>query len=181
MTRGPLRRLLSFVAVSATLALGAGCGEEESLEVEEGEPVELGELSYNVQLTRFLNPAVSEDEAYLHGQPEAPAGQSYLAVFMLIENEGDEPGPVDPGEMRIVDTRDSSFEPVESTSEYALQPGATVPADGELPEPGSIAASGPIQGSMVLFLVREEITENRPVELEIPGPTGETGLVELDI
>jgi hypothetical protein len=163
------------------LAAVIGCGEEHSLEVEEGEPVELGELSYNVQLTRFLNPEDAEDQAYLLGRPDPPKGESYLAVFMLVENEGDEPAAVDVEEMRVVDTRDHSFEPVESESEFALTVNATVPADGELPAPDSPAASGPIQGAMVLFLVSEAITESRPVELEIPGPGGETGLVELDI
>ena len=34
---------------------------------------------------------------------------------------------------------------------------------------------------MVLFLIDTAATENRPLELEIPGPDGETGTVELDI
>jgi hypothetical protein len=180
MTRGPRLRALAVLLAIGALIIGPGCGEEHSLEVEEGEPLELGDLAYTIQLTRFLNPQDSEDRAYLQGQPEVPEGESYLGVFMLIENEGDEPAPAGIDEMRIVDTRDNHFGPVESESEFALRSGATVPGDGELPQPDTPAASGPIQGSLVLFLVRDEITENRPVELEIERE-GETGLVELDI
>ena len=181
MTRGRiLRPLAAFLLAIGAIALFAGCGEEETLDVEEGEPLELGELAYTVQLTRFLNPDDSEDLAYLRGQPEAPDGRGYLAVFMLVENEGDESASVS-SEMEVVDTRDNRYEPVESESLFALQPGAPVPPDGELPAPDSAAATGPIQGSMVLFLVDETITEYRPAELEVGGPGGETGRVELDL
>ena len=47
--------------------------------------------------------------------------------------------------------------------------------------PNSIAADGPTQGSLILFLIEEASTENRPLELEIPLPSGEVGVVELDI
>ena len=43
--------LAALLLVAALLVVG--CGEEEGLDVAEGEPVELGELLYNVQLTRF--------------------------------------------------------------------------------------------------------------------------------
>jgi hypothetical protein len=50
-----------------------------------------------------------------------------------------------------------------------------------VPTIDSAAASGPIKGSMLLYLVDEQATENRPLELEIPGPDGETGTVALDL
>lgn len=179
-----MRRLLrpglaATVLVAVALPLAA-CGEEEELDVIEGEPVELGDLLYNVQITRFLNPNDPEDEAYLRGEPPAAADEEYLAVFMTIDNEGDESAEL-AHEMTIRDTRDNTYEPLESESVYALELGSTVPAGGEVPEPDTPAASGPINGSMILFRVDRTVTENRPIELEIPGEAGEEGRVELDI
>jgi hypothetical protein len=177
-----LSRLGLALAVLVAAAVLAACGEEEELDVVEGEPVELGELSYNVQLTRFLNADDPEDEAYLRGQPPASADQEYLAVFMTVDNEGDEPADL-PATMTIRDTRDNTYQPLDSTSVYALELGRTVPGGGELPPPDTPAATGPIQGAMVLFRVDRAVTENRPIELEIPFPsqTGEHAQVELDI
>jgi hypothetical protein len=177
------RSRLGLVAVLVLVAgaLVAGCGEdEEDHEVVEGEPVELGELLYNVQITRFLNPSDPEDEAYLRGQPRVPPDEDYLAVFMTVDNEGDEPQQL-PEEMRTTDTRDNTYEPLRSDSEYALELGVAVPPGDEVPAPDTPAASGPIQGGMVLFRVDRAVTENRPIELHIPSESGEDALVELDI
>ncbi len=54
-------------------------------------------------------------------------------------------------------------------------------ANGELPEPESAAANGPIQAAMVLFLVDRTALEDVPLVLHIPSSTGEVGDVELDI
>jgi hypothetical protein len=174
---------LALAAVAlAAVALLAACGEEEELDVVEGEPVELGELSFNVQLTRFLNPDDPEDEAYLRGQPLRSADQQYLAVFMTVDNEGDQPAEL-PSTMTIRDTRDNTYQPLDSASVYALELGTTLPAGDELPRPDTPAATGPIRGAMVLFRVDRAVTENRPIELEIPSAStgGEQAQVELDI
>jgi hypothetical protein len=174
---------LALAAVAlAAVALLVACGEEEELDVVEGEPVELGELSFNVQLTRFLNPDDPEDEAYLRGQPLRSADQQYLAVFMTVDNEGDQPAEL-PSTMTIRDTRDNTYQPLDSASVYALELGTTLPAGDELPRPDTPAATGPIRGAMVLFRVDRAVTENRPIELEIPSAStgGEQAQVELDI
>ena len=178
----PLRRALAVAAVVAGVASGvaAGCGVDESeTDVKEGEPVELGDLRYNVQITRFLNPDDAEDVAYLADQPNPPPRKLYLGVFMTVENEGDETLDV-AGDFKVVDTRDNTYTPVRSESPYALEPGEPVGPGEELPAPDTPAASGPIKGAMVLFLVDEGVTENRPLELEIPSDSGD-GRVELDI
>ena len=188
--RGRNRGLALSLSVAA-LAFGAvACGEEgetttvdgkELAFVVEGEPLELGDLRFNVQLTRFLNPNDTEDAEYLEGLPDPSAGQDYLAVFMEVENEGDEdlqlPSAV---EMEIEDTTDKVFDPIETDSLFALDLGATIEAGGRQPEPNTAAASGPVQGSIVLFLVDREVSENRPLELKILAD-GEEGLIELDI
>ena len=173
-------RALQLCALLAAGALLAACGEEQEHEVIEGEPVEVGELSYNVQITRFLNNEDAEDQAYLSDQPAAPAGQAYLGVFMQIENLGDSDERV-PTDLELVDSRGNAYEPVPSDSPFALQPGTSIPPGGELPAPDTAAASGPIKGALLLFLVDEGISETRPVDLEIPATSGEGAVVELDI
>jgi hypothetical protein len=178
--RRELRRALALTAAAATAALPAtGCGEEEELNVVEGEPVELGELRYNVQITRFLNPRDPEDIAYLEGEPDPAEDESYLGVFMTVENEGEEAVEV-PSAFEVLDTRGEAFESLDSESPYALELGARLGPDEELPAPDTPAASGPIKGAMLLFLVDEGVTENRPLELEIRSQAGD-GTVELDI
>ena len=40
---------------------------------------------------------------------------------------------------------------------------------------------GPIEGSLVLFLLPDDASENRPLTLEIESPDGEKGEVKLDL
>ena len=57
----------------------AGCGgEEEELEVIEGEPVEPGELSYNVSSRASSIPTTSRTPTTSRAQPQAPAGRGLL-------------------------------------------------------------------------------------------------------
>ena len=181
----PTTRLGVASALAAALVAGAlmSCGEtdpESDLSVEEGQPMKLGELLYNVQISRFLNPRDPEDEAYLAGQPPPPNDKLYLGVFMLIENEADTVQEV-PAEFTVVDTEGTEFHPIPSDSLFALELGGTVAANEQLPEPESTAANGPIQGAMVLFLIDEAATEDRPLILDIPSSAGLAGEVELDI
>jgi hypothetical protein len=170
------------LSLAAILAGVAGCGEEESKEVVEGEPLELGELRFNVQLTRFLNPTDREDGDYLEGQQvPPPEGQEYLGVFIEIENEGDAAERLPTAaDLSVTDISGQAFEAVESDSPFALELGGNIDPNSEVPAPDTPAASGPTQGSIVLFLVPDGIGENRPLELEIVH-RGEDGTIELDI
>jgi len=178
--RGGYRAIAAALCAALILA-PAACGEEESTHVVEGEPIELGHLEINVQLTRFLNPTDAEDSEYLEGQQAAPAGEDYLAVFTRVENTGDEtvrlPAATD---FDVVDTSGAKFEALPSNSVFALPLSEELGGGKEVPGPDTAAASGPIQGSFVLFLLDTSAAENRPLELEITAD-GEKGTVELDI
>ena len=184
MLRAVIRSRLAALAMMAALSALAlslsACGSEEATEVVEGEPAELGELAYNVQITRFLNPDDVEDAEYLVGQPEPEPGTSYLGVFMTVVNENKDDPHASADTYTVVDTGGNEFEPAESESPYALDIGAEVAGEGQLPIPDSTAATGPNQGAMLLFLVDDTVSENRPLELEIDSDDG-SGVVELDI
>lgn len=178
--RNPLVLALSAAALGLGL-IQTGCGASvNELNVVEGEKVQLGELSYNIQISRFLNPADQEDKAYLSGQPPLPNDKQWLGVFMQIHNSADTVEHV-ARDFVITDTQGHKYSPVPSKSDFALRLGGPIPADGDLPEPESAAANGPTQGAMLLFEVDEGANENRPLELEIPSSGGETGRVTLDI
>jgi hypothetical protein len=176
-------RRLSAATIALVLALSfalAACGEEETDEVVEGEPLELGELSYNVQLTRFLNPDDPEDAEYLVGQPPPEPGKDYLGVFMVVENEDDDEAHESAGEFTVHDTQDVRYEPLESESPYALDIGAVVPEEGQLPLLDTTAQTGPNQGSLLIFDIDETASENRPLKLLIEGEDA-SGEVTLDL
>jgi hypothetical protein len=179
MRRIPSIALCLLAAILVAGALGACGNDEEETQVAEGEPLELGGLSYNVQLTRFLNPDDPEDAEYLVDQPAPKPETYYLGVFMVVGNESDEPLP-SAGSYTVIDTINTQYKPLPTDSPYALDVGTEVPAEGELPLPDTTAQTGPNEGSLLIFRVEDDVSENRPLRLKISGPSG-TGEVLLDI
>jgi len=172
---------------AAVVAIGAGVvvsgcdtAPENANQVSEGQGIKLDDLLFNVQITRELNPFDTEDKAYLVGQKALGPDQYYLGVFMRVDNEGHASAQV-PTDMSVVDTVGDSFRPLPSNSLFALRLGDTIHAGDELPEGESVAANGPIEGSMVLFRIDSSAIQDRPLTLHITTSTGSTGEVELDI
>jgi hypothetical protein len=172
MARRFVQPLLAVLVLLAVAFGASACGySSDSKEVVEGEPVELGELHYNVVFSRFLNPNDNEDSAYLVGQPQAPPGTSYFGVFFEIQNESDEPQTL-PAKLTITDTEHQVFEAVPSESLYALPLGGEVEAEEQIPVLDSTAQQGPLEGSLAIFLLPDSASEDRPLILGIPGPEG---------
>jgi hypothetical protein len=170
---------LSLLALAALLALAVGvsaCGyESHAHEVEEGAPVEVGELHYNATFSRYLNPNDPEDGPLLEGQPEAPPGEAYFGVFFEVKNETDHAQPL-PEVLTVTDTADNEYEVQESESILAFPLGGVVEAEEQVPVLDSPAQLGPIEGSVAIFLLPDEASENRPLILHIPpAEEGEEG------
>lgn len=165
----PLLAALAFAVLA--LAVSA-CGyESHEKDVVEGEPVELGELSYNVIFSRFLNPDDNEDGAYLVNQPPPPEGSSYFGVFFEVQNESEEPQTL-ADSFTIEDADHEVFDAIPSESLYALPFGGEVESQEQIPILDSTPQQGPIEGSLVLFKLPASASENRPLVLSIPGPEG---------
>ena len=178
--RRTLAPLLAALALAAIVLGVSACGyESDEKEVAEGEPVTLGEVKYNVVFSRFLNPNDTEDSAYLVGQPPPPKGSAYFGVFFEVQNEHDEPQPL-PDSFTIHDAEHTAYESIESESLYAFPLGGEVEAEEQVPVLDSTAQQGPIEGSLVLFLLPDSVSDNRPLVLEIEGPEG-PGEVTLDL
>jgi hypothetical protein len=177
------RRTFCLIFAVALLLVSIGvsaCGKEEnSRDTVEGVPVELGDMQYKVLFSRFLNPDDVEDREYLVGQPAPKPDAHYLGVFVQIINKNKDADETIPSGWVITDTQDNSYFPVESKSPYALDFGASVGAEDQVPALDSAAQSGPIGGSMILFEIPDSANDNRPLEIEIPTVDG-TARVTLD-
>jgi hypothetical protein len=172
---------LAFALALAALGV-AGCGNDLSKEADEGVPIKLGDLEINVQQTRFLNPGQPDDKEYLAGQQlPTPAGMSYLGVFLTMQNHGDAAVRVPSNaQVSVTDTTGAAYPSVPSHTDFAAPLGTQLAGGAEIPAPGTAAANGPTQGALVIFLVNQGVSENRPLKLEIEFE-GETGEITLDI
>jgi hypothetical protein len=188
-----MRRLMtSFAVVAAALAIGA-CGNKEEAILHgetEGAYLDLGPLKYQVQISRLLNPASIEDRAYFAGidasQQNLAAGQEWFAVFVRVENDGEEVGhPARAGDYVITDTQDTKFRPVAMAPDnpFAYRGGGILGAKDVLPAPDSPAGQASIQGALLLYKIPTRNLENRPLELSIRSSDapGLTATVDLDV
>jgi hypothetical protein len=182
-------RIIVLCALVALVAAGCGANSETGIQTaatDEGQYLEVGGLKYQVQISRQLNPSDNEDRGYLIGVPSGvqPApGEVWFAVFMRVQNDGDRPERAT-SDYSITDTQDNTFRPVPLSKQnvfayraHVLQPGDLIPlAD-------SAAATDPIQGSLILFKLKTDDLQNRPLTLHISegGAAGQTASVELDL
>jgi hypothetical protein len=173
--------LLAALALAALVVGVSACGySSDEKQVAEGEPVKLGDLSFNVSFSRYLNPNDSEDAAYLVGQKPAPEGSNYFGVFFEIQNESDDPQTL-PSTLTITDADKKTYDVLPTESIYALEFGGEVESQEQIPVLDSTAQQGPIEGALAIFLLPEEVSANRPLTLHIPGANGEAGEVTLDL
>jgi hypothetical protein len=194
--RSRLRKsLLAVPAVLAVFALGA-CGDSHtkvSTGTYAGESganapyLDVGPLVYEVQLSRELNPTNSEDAAYLQGlspeEAKLQTGQEWFAVFVQVYNNGSSSEQAAES-MTISDTQGNIYKPIVpgAVNPYAYR-GGVVPAKSQIPKPDTTADSGPTQGALLLFKIKVQSLDNRPLELKIVDPenSAETASAELDV
>jgi hypothetical protein len=175
-----------LVAV-ALLAVGlSGCALEHRTNVRNvtqddlaagGEPYfDAGAVTYQVQISRALNPFSTEDVQYLAGISNAqklPGNQLWFGVFLWAKNQSGRIA-LTAGNFVLVDSAGTVYHPVTlnpSINPYAwtqqrLAPNATEPALD------STASWGPTGGSLVLFDLNNAVYSNRPLILRIYPPNG---------
>jgi hypothetical protein len=180
--RRPTTLLAAALLLVCSLFLATGCGVDENKKTGlfEGEPVELGNLSYNVVFSRYLNPNDEEDKGYLVGQPPPGRDALYLGIFVQIENTSTDASATLPRRYTVQDAFGKGFAALPSTSIFALDLGGTLGPEDLAPPLDSAAQTGPIEGSMILFKIPQANVENRPLSLIIPGQDGPAE-VELDL
>jgi outer membrane protein assembly factor BamE (lipoprotein component of BamABCDE complex) len=184
-----MRRLLVISAALLCAFVAAGCGNKQetvTLGETEGIYLDIDDLKYQVQISRYMNPNDVEDRSYLLGLPSStsqPGGdETWFGVFIRVQNTTDETiAPAN--DFMIVDTQENKYRPIPidtNVNPFAYKPDP-IPPKGLIPEPDSAASDTTIQGSLLLFKVKTESLQNRPLEFRFKRGSGTEGVVDLDV
>ena len=113
------RRLLMVLALGAALAL-AGCGnrvETRTLAETEGLYLDVGNLKYQVQISRIINQYDIEDRNYLRGLPSGTlppkADEAWFGVWLRVQNTTSDNTFETAQDFEIVDTQENTYEPLD--------------------------------------------------------------------
>ncbi len=189
-------RLPLLLAVAA-LAVGvSGCGIEHRTTVTGvtqddlsagNEPYfNVGHVTYQVQISRQINPFDPVDVQYLAGVKDAqnlPGTQFWYGVFLWAENQSGT-NQMTADTFKLEDSYGDVYTP--TALNPSLNPFAwtsqNLSPDGIEPLPGSVASNGGPGGGLILFKLNESVYSNRPLTLEIfaPGST-KPSRVSLDL
>jgi hypothetical protein len=174
------------------MALGlAACGRESHPEQadanNDGGYVDAGPISYQLQVSRQLNPYATEDSQYLTGlppgTPTTKPDQLWYGVFLQAKNQSDKTAKTTDS-FDIVDTEGNKFYPVvlnPSQNPYAWQ-STTLDPSGVEPGPDTTASYGPTQGRILLFKLPTQVYSDRPLTLQIHAPGQSTpSTISLDL
>jgi hypothetical protein len=189
-------RLLLLLATAA-LAVGvSGCGIEHRTnqtgisqdEFSAGiEPYFwVGPVTYQIQLSRQLNPYDPSDVQYLAGVSGAQSltsQQLWYGVFLWAKNQTS--GYVKTTDtFKLVDSAGQVFSPTPlnaSVNPYAWT-SQTLAPDGIEPVADSTASDGSTGGGLVLFKLNETVYSNRPLTLEVFAPgSSKPSKISLDL
>ena len=183
--------LRKLVLLAVFAAIFAGCGNKTELTTvaeTEGIYLDVNGLKYQIEMSRYMNPSDVEDSEYFVGLPEdSPApteDEIYFGVWIRVQNESETETLPAASIWEIHDTQDNVYRPIPLDTD--LNPFAftavDVPPLTVLPLPSSAAGQGPIQGSLLLFKIRNESFQNRPLELRFRnGGDGQEGIYDIDV
>jgi hypothetical protein len=186
-----IRRLWVLAAVLA-LAVGLlGCGAENgptnANANNDGVYVDAGHITYQLQISRELNPYATEDSQYVAGLPPgtgpAKPDELWYGVFLAARNQTGQPA-ITSDRFVITDTQGNRYYPLTlnpAENRYAWQPQVLQPSGTE-PAPNTAASFGPTQGGLLLFKLPSVVYSNRPLTLFIyPQGGGQAATISLDL
>ena len=185
------RKLLTGALIFAATPLLAACGSHHQSLADannSGAYVKAGPVTYQLEVSRELNPYASEDSGYLAGLPKADASlgadRELYGVFMWAKNTTKAPQQTT-ARFDIVDTQGNVYKPIFYKNPYVWR-SETLPPGAVEPAPNTTAGYAPTQGGMLLFKVYssgdKSVYSNRPLTLRIYGNTGKVwATVSLDL
>lgn len=185
-----LTRRLTVLTCALTLGAGlAACGKtgDPSSAENNGVYVDAGPVTYQLEISRELNPYSTEDSQYMAGVSSADsklaASQIWYAVFLWAKNQSKRPQTTSDN-FDIVDTQGTHYRPVAlnpAANPYAWKAETLAPGGIE-PGADTTASFGPTQGGLLLFKLNNAVYDNRPLQLEIRGPAGQLwASISLDL
>jgi hypothetical protein len=192
----PLR--LPLLLAIGVLAVGvSGCGVDHRLarptnvtqdELSNGgEPYFwTGPITYQVQVSRQLNPFDSYDVQYLSGVQGAQsigAQQFWFGVFLWAKNQSGHTATTT-DKFEVVDSAGNVYMPTPlnaETNPYAWTAQSLSP-DGIEPVADSAASNSSPGGALILFKLNDSVYSNRPLTLKVFAPGAKkASSVSLDL
>lgn len=189
-----LTRMTLLLAVGFVAVLLGGCGRttetavtQQDLSAGGTEPYfNVGAVTYQVQISRQLNPFDPEDVQYLAGVKDAQnitPSQLWFGVFLWAKNQTRQVRDT-ADHFELEDSAGTVFKPTPLNA--SLNPFAWTrqPLDqnGIEPADGTIAANDSSGGGLVLFKLNEAVYSNRPLDLLIFQPgTNQPHRISLDL
>ena len=182
----PLRILLA-TALVALAGCGGGTGVVTTAETE-GLYLDINGLKYQIEMSRYMNEADDEDAEYLVGLPEStepPAeDETWFGVWVRVENTSEDETRPAADTWEIHDTQENIYRPIPIDTDvnpFVFEP-VDVPPKTVIPLADTAAGQGPIQGSLLLFKLKVDSLQNRPLELKFSnGGGGVEGTYDLDV
>jgi hypothetical protein len=145
-----------------------------------------GDITYQVQISRQLNPYSTEDVQYLSGiryAQQLPAADFWFGVFLWAKNQSGHLATTS-DTFTLHDSAGDVFYPVKLNpllNPFAWTQQTLLPNDTE-PAADTTAANGPTQAGLVLFELNQTVYANRPLTLYIYPPGGsKPSLASLDL
>jgi hypothetical protein len=183
-------RRLWILACALGLAVAlAACGQtgQPTSTLNNGVYIDSGPITYQLQVSRELNPFLTEDGQYMAGLPVGSASlspdQLWYGVFLWAKNQTKHP-ELTASSFDIVDSGDHHYFPIHLDAErnaYAWTQ-QRLPPSGQEPKLNTTASFGPTQGGLLLFKLPTSVYSSRPLTLEIHPPGGgKTGDISLDL
>jgi hypothetical protein len=195
-----------ILAACLALAIGvSGCATQNPIDVHhaggissghdvadsnnDGAYVEAGGMTYQLEISRVLNPWGAEDSQYFKGLPKGmpiyriKPDQLWYGVFLWAKNQHHRKITT-ADRFEITDTSGTVYRPVKlnaSLNPFAWNPRTLVYGETE-PSQDSIAAQFFSGGKLILFKLNTSIYDNRPLTLFILSPSGsKLASISLDL
>ncbi len=189
LLRVKARAVLAILVAAGALTLSA-CGHEKATVAEtEGVYLDLGEMKYQVQISRQVNPTDPQDFEFFRGLPPGmttnlPADEIWFGGVHARRE------PDRPGRSRWPTGSRSRTRPTRSTSRSSSTrrptrsstgPASTCHAVSVFPIRDTLGDQSFAQGGLLLFKLKTSVNQNRPLVLHISNTQGTfNGEVDLD-
>ncbi len=185
-----------MAAVAALSFALAGCGVEhrtiltgvtqDQLSAGAEPYFNVGPITYQIQVSRQLNPFDNYDVQYLSGVQDAQsitAQQFWYGIFLWSKNQTKQYAQT-ASRFELEDSEGDIFQQTPlnpSLNPYAWTSQSLAP-DGIEPVADSTASDGPNGGGLILFKLTESVYSNRPLTLLIFAPgSSKPARVSLDL
>jgi hypothetical protein len=180
LVKNPRRLLTALCAIVLAVGVSA-CGNKVAHPHAEvfvdgsassGFYIDAGKITYQVQISRELNPYNTEDKTYIQGLPAADLSlspsQVWFAVFLRGMNQSNGKATTT-GRFTITDTQGNTYHPLPLNSaenDLAWTPTLLRPQQTQ-PRADSPAFYDATQGAELLFKMNDSAYSNRPLLLNI--------------